>query len=211
MNFIYDILVNFNNDLYDFYDWNTNDSITHIRKIPLFRVSTIDLEKIKKFNLKFDIEFLKKIENKTEKFTSRDVEKIEYVAMFSDCNEVIVVKFNGSGLSCQLSKLLVDEQEEVIDVCNRCNESSINYEVLNKRDIDLFKTRNQIEKRKYLLKSLKRLEVNKDFDKLKYLYFECFDIQEESLKKVISNLKAAIENDKLENIMYDFFKLISIN
>ena len=34
MNYIYDILLNFKNKLYDFYDWNINDDITHIRKIP---------------------------------------------------------------------------------------------------------------------------------------------------------------------------------
>ena len=35
MNYIYDILINFNENLYDFYDWNLNDQIDHIRKIPV--------------------------------------------------------------------------------------------------------------------------------------------------------------------------------
>ena len=41
MNYIYDILVNFKETLYDFYEWNKNDNITHIRKIPLFRINDI--------------------------------------------------------------------------------------------------------------------------------------------------------------------------
>ena len=38
MNYIYDILLNFNDMLYDFYDWNVKDNILHIRKIPLIQI-----------------------------------------------------------------------------------------------------------------------------------------------------------------------------
>ena len=114
MNYIYYILVNFNDNLYDFYEWNTDDNVTHIRKIPLFRVATSTLEQIKNFNLKVDLDFLKKIENKTEKFTSRDVEKIHYAALFSDLNDVIALKFNEKGNSIGISRLLIDECEDVL-------------------------------------------------------------------------------------------------
>ena len=33
MNYIYDILLNFKEDLYDFFDWNYSDDIEHIRKM----------------------------------------------------------------------------------------------------------------------------------------------------------------------------------
>ena len=39
MNYIYDILLNFQNEYYDFFEWNTNDQITHIKKIPIIKVS----------------------------------------------------------------------------------------------------------------------------------------------------------------------------
>lgn len=211
MNFIYDILVNFNENLYDFYDWNVSDNVNHIRKIPLFRVETSVLEKIKCFNLKFEPNFLKKIENRTEKFTSRDVEKINYAALFSDCNDVIAVKFSMDGINYQMSKLLVDEQEEVIEVCNRCSEINPLFEILKQKNKNGFKTRMQIEKMNYLLNSLNRLEKNSEFEKLKYLYFECFSEKQDSIKVIINKLKEAIDNDKKKKIMYDFFKLISIN
>ena len=122
MNFIYDILVNFSDDLYDFYEWNTDDNVTHIRKIPLFKVSTETLEKLINYNVKVDLDFLKKLENKTEKFTSRDVEKITYCALFSDSNDVYALKFNEKGNNIKISKLLIDESEDVLDVIERCNE-----------------------------------------------------------------------------------------
>ena len=43
MNYIYDILLNYNKKLYEFYDWNLSDSIVHIRKIPIFKISTNQL------------------------------------------------------------------------------------------------------------------------------------------------------------------------
>lgn len=211
MNFIYDILVNFSDDLYDFYEWNTDDNVTHIRKIPLFKVSTETLEKLKNYNVKVDLDFLKKLENKTEKFTSRDVEKITYCALFSDSNDVYALKFNEKGNNIKISKLLIDESEDVLDVIERCNEIKLDLEILKPKKINNFKTRLQLEKTKYLTKCLNRLEKNNDLEKLKYLYFECFNEKETSKDIIINKLKQGIDNAKLEKIMYDFFKLISIN
>ena len=46
MNFIYDILLNFNNEYYEFYDWNNDDKLTHIRKMPIFKISDDALKNI---------------------------------------------------------------------------------------------------------------------------------------------------------------------
>lgn len=60
MNYIYDILLNFHNMLYDFYDWNLNDNIINVRKVPLFKISSNQLKEIKENVVKFDYNFLKK-------------------------------------------------------------------------------------------------------------------------------------------------------
>lgn len=211
MNFIYDILVNFNSELYDFYEWNTSDNVTHIRKIPLFRISTNALEQIKNNSIKLDLEFLKKIENKTERFTTRDVEKISYAALFSDLNEVYALKFDKKGNSTGISKLLIDESEDVLEVACRCSEVNINFEVLKEKSNHNFKTRMQREMYNYLNKSLNRLEKANDYEKLSYLYFECFNEKEDMIDVIIRKLKQNMDNEKTLKTMYDFFKLISIN
>ena len=38
MNYIYDIVLNFNSNYYEFYEWNKNDNIINVRKIPVFKV-----------------------------------------------------------------------------------------------------------------------------------------------------------------------------
>lgn len=211
MNYIYDILVNFNSELYDFYEWNTSDNVTHIRKIPLFRISTDKLDQIKNYNIKLNLDFLKKIENKTERFTTRDVEKISYSALFSDLNEVYALKFDKKGNSIGISKLLIDEEEDVLDVACRCNEVNIDFEVLKEKSNHNFKTRMQKEMYNYLNKSLNKLEKTNQFEKLSYLYFECFNEKEDSINEIIRKLKQNMDNEKTLKTMYDFFKLISIN
>ena len=73
MNYIYDILLNFNKKIYDIYEWEKNDIITHIRKIPLFIVEKKQLLEIVNNEVIFNQEKLKKIENKTEIFTKNNV------------------------------------------------------------------------------------------------------------------------------------------
>ena len=68
MNYIYDILLNFQKDFYDFFEWNPEDEILHIRKIPLFRVSNKDFTIFKKGNVRFESSFMSRIYNRTEKF-----------------------------------------------------------------------------------------------------------------------------------------------
>lgn len=43
MNYMYDVLLNFNDFPYDIFEWNKDDKINHIRKIPLFKLKTTDL------------------------------------------------------------------------------------------------------------------------------------------------------------------------
>ena len=50
MTYIYDIVLNFNNDFYEFYEWDKNDNLTLIKKIPLIKVESDFLDQV--FNLK---------------------------------------------------------------------------------------------------------------------------------------------------------------
>ena len=40
MSYVYDIVLNFNNDYYDFYEWKNDDLIYHIKRINLIRVDS---------------------------------------------------------------------------------------------------------------------------------------------------------------------------
>ena len=83
MNYIYDLLLNFNEKIYDFYDWNKTDKIIHIKKIPIFKISSSKMNIIKNNKICFEDSFLEKIYRKTEEFMNR---KNKYIAaMCSAC------------------------------------------------------------------------------------------------------------------------------
>ena len=76
MNYIYDILINLQRKLYDFYEWNVSDDITHVRKIPIFKIRTAQLLDLKNNKVVLNSSLLKRISNRTEIFTNHNVKGV---------------------------------------------------------------------------------------------------------------------------------------
>ncbi len=207
MNYIYDILLNFKPVLYDFYEWNKEDEITHIRKIPIIKVESNILYDIKNYKIKISNTFLEKYRNKTEKFTKKGVESIEYALVFTDGKEEIVILFKKNE-TYKVSKMLIDEAEDLIDISKRFEKITLNYEKKKKLERNEYTTRKEYEEKKYSLKMLQRV---KEESQLEYLYLECFnknpnkniDIQKELEKKIKQN------NNEIGKKIYQIFKLVS--
>lgn len=197
MNYIYDIILNFNEQIYDFYEWNKSDNLTHIRKIPLIRINSKDLYNIENNNIRFNEELFNKISNKTEIFSGRTVKNID-ACLFSDGTSVLALKFKNN--KYYYSKLILEEEMEVTEVSTRMKESVINYEIISKKTKSL-KTRKELEIENYVKKELNILEKNHEDEKLKYLFFECFGKKKYDVKKLYN------ESDKI----YGILKLIQIN
>ena len=49
MDYIYDIVLNFQNNYYDFYEWQKEDKIINIKKIPIYKISTKEYIDIKNY------------------------------------------------------------------------------------------------------------------------------------------------------------------
>ena len=197
MNYIYDIILNFNEQIYDFYEWNKSDNLTHIRKIPLIRVNSKDLYNIENIYIKFNEDLFNKIKSRTEVFAGRTVKTID-ACIFSDGTSVIAVKVKNN--KYYFSKLIIEEEMEVIEVATRMKEMNIEYEIIKKRFNDL-KTRKELEIEDYVKRELNKLEKNNEEEKLKYLFFECFGKKDYDIKKLY----------KESNKIYEILKLIQIN
>ena len=79
MNFIYDILVNFKYPLVDFYEWNEKDDIVNIKRIPIYKINTLDLGKLKYHKFKIDdVEVLK---NNTKIFNNKKNLQVLFIRM----------------------------------------------------------------------------------------------------------------------------------
>ena len=202
MNYIYDIYLNLNETLYDFFDWNKNDKIIHIKKIPVIKVNEETFKTLTSNQIKVDDELLLQIYSKTEIWNMNG--KINYCSLFSDNNNIIAIEFNKSGKSIKKSFMYIDEELEVLEIINKLNEKIISFEVLNNQK-NVFKTRNQIKEDDFINQELK----NMDESRLNYIYFECFCKREKNKKIILDNIKKLQKNSKIYENLYDILKLTS--
>ena len=198
MNYIYDIYLNLNKVLYDFYDWNKNDKITHIKKIPIFIIKSSDLNNIITHNIKIDIRFLDKIKNKTETWSIKN--KIDYCVLLSDFNDIIAIEFDKDGNSIKKSFLSIDEESEILEEIDTNKIYKINYKILGKSYINL-KTRNQIIVDNFVNNELKNISG----EKLKYVCIECLG----NSKNSVDDLKKINHTSSKYKNLYDILKLTS--
>jgi len=78
MNYIYDIVLNFNENAYNFYDWYKEDNIELYIKVPVFKIEEDILKKISTSIFTVDKEFLSIIYNKTIKYLAKKSKSIKY-------------------------------------------------------------------------------------------------------------------------------------
>jgi len=107
------------------------------------------------------------------------------------------------------SSLLIDEEVDTIEELNYLDSESIEYKIINKKRKDELKTRKQIEEEKFIIKEINK--IKKEEEKLKYIYYECFNKKEESVDKILIEVNKNIENKNIKERLYNFFKLIQIH
>lgn len=212
MNYIYDIVLNFNEVLHSFYEWNLDDEIIHIRKIPFIKVNEETFYNIKNSKFKIDKTFLEKIEGKTDIFNKVRKDKILHACIFTNGLEAFAESFDSNGVSLKKSSLLIDEEEEVAEVALRVNNINLSFEILEKDNGNIYQTRKEREILNYVRKELQKLDRQNDVDKLEYLAVECLNKKIKDKNNIINSLNKELNNnfDEIGPKLYNFFQLISI-
>lgn len=202
MNYIYDIYANLNDKYYDIYEWLKKDTIMHIKKIPVFKITNNDLINIIKNDIKLNIEFFNLVKNKTEFF---NLKKKLNLCIFTDSKDNILVQISDDGNIIQKSDIHFTDKIASFDTLKKINLFSLDYHIRKKIPLQLY-DRNEQERKNYLLKKINLLDQNK----LAYLYFECFNqkqTNEELIKKRIRN-EILQNNEKICSTINNFLKLI---
>lgn len=201
MNYIYDIYLNLNKTLYDFYDWNKSDNLTHIKKIPIFMIDTSTFKIITYNTIQIDNRFINKINNLTETWNHNNISNC---ALFCDCNNIIAIEFNKDGVSTKKSFLYIDEESEILDDIDNYNITNISFKVINKTGCSLL-TRKQNKINDFINNELKSI----DSKRLDYIYYECTGKSNGKNIDKINNLKKINHNSKNYKNLYDILKLTS--
>lgn len=193
MTYIYDVLLNFTDD-YDrieFFEWQENDCYEHIKKIPLFKISSSDMINICQNRIKLSKKFIEDIKGKTISYKNK--KDIKYASLFTDQNKVIALEFDSKGQTISHSSLLIDEEEDIAEDSIDEEITKIEYEKIYTYKTDPFLTRKETKRKKFLLQELAMLHKEKDLDKFNYLYEEVFKKDnlsfENRYKKIVNDLE----------------------
>lgn len=205
MNYIYDVLLNFDDTIQDHYEWNLNDNIYHIKKIPIFKVKEGVLDDIYNYNIVISNDFLNKIKNKTEIYLNKMSKPIEYACIMCNDEKVIAIKLDNKGKISKYSKMLISEELETIENGETLSYTNIEYEKINKKNKRQLKTKLEIKKTEYLKSKIK----NSSEDELNYLYYDLYN-EKPNNKEIKSLLEQELEDwNEKANKMYEFYTLIA--
>ncbi len=208
MYYYYDVLLNFGSEeeLYEFYEWDSEDTIEFVKKIPLFRVSTKTLIDQLKYKTTFPKEFLNQIENKT--IVKSMNETLSYAFILSDAKNTLALELDTTGKVINRSKLMLNDEANLLEMLFTMRETELTYEKGEK-----YKKRKdlrQVEEIKKLIHcEVDTLFEAKNKSKLKYLYYEWFNKESEDISLMVRDMKNALKKEYDVNFsrIHDLIKL----
>ena len=204
MNYYYDLVLNFNETAFMFYEWNENDVIEFIKKIPLFSVNNKVLKDLIYNEIVVDKEFLNLIEDKCELKNGT----LKYVALFASKNGAIALEFKNDGKSISRSFLQVDDEIGVTEMLYTIPLFKFDYTLGQKIKINK-NLRIEEDIKKFIELEIDSLYKKGNFDKLKYLYNEWFLKDSDDLSIIYKDMKEKLKGDLTDKEMniYNLIKL----
>ena len=178
MNKIYDVVLNFNSRLFDIYEWEMADNILHIRRIPLFKVKSSLLHDFVDKKIELDSIFLNSIYKKTEYYHKNKTYPMDYAFVLTDGKVAIAFESDGRYIT-KYSKLIYDEEEDIIDYSRNLFLNNIRYTVIASLSHD-FETRNEGVIKKYIYDEI-NYYAEHNTDILKYICMEYFETYKDNI------------------------------
>ncbi len=200
MVYIYDIVLNFNDELLEFFEWEESDDIKYIKRVPLIRVNDTLINDILENNILFDDLLLDQIKDKTIYYDKNNDYPVLLISNL-DIALAILIKDNGY----KYSRLLLAEEYEVLNIASKLSITKVNYSIINKKNINNNLTREERKIKNTLLNEINYLYNNNKLDKLNYYYYEYFNEINNNKEEVYKRLK-----DTLNTIDDKHLKLLEI-
>ena len=204
MSYYYDVILNFQENYCMFYEWDKDDDMEFIKKIPLFHLNQKDFLNFYTKKIKINKDFLEKIEYKTK----LKQDNLKYTAIFSDGKNSVALEFNDKGEVINKSSVLLEDELNINEFMYNIEISEIDYEIIGVEKF--FKDTRQEMKIKRILKlEINNMYQNSEYSKLKYIYLEWFNKLDDNYEKMYKHMLDKI-NQKLTSKEYDIYELIKI-
>jgi len=191
MHYYYDILVNMSEYYWEFYEWEKDDFICGIKKIPILRISHLDIQNLLKYNIIFSKDFIAKYLGKT---ILKNEYKKRNCLLLSDTQNSVFLEFDADGNILSRSKLLIEDENNCNEIAHSFTKENIEYQQLDRiMERDSFR-QEEIEKQ-WLKKELEQMKQTNNYQKCAYLYYECFEKNEDNLEKMLEDFNSLLESD----------------
>lgn len=176
-NYIYDIILNFQDNYYNFFEWKREDQIRNIPKISLYRVSDEDIIILKYNKVKVSQDFINKIKEDNKKYK-------KILCLVSNGKIALGLLFAQDGTLKKRSSLIFEEEDEVIERVKNLKLTKISYEENIKVE---YNDKLRIEKEKKDIITNYIINTN-DTITLKYLYYEYFEKETNNIQTMKQSL-----------------------
>lgn len=207
MTYVYDLIFNFDECFYEFFEWDKKDYYYHIKKVALIKIDSKTYNDLLDYKVLFKDDLFLEIFHKCEYYDKKKVKSFPYVFLVTDSYRTMALMLNDNLEIIKYSSLLLDEEEEVNEISSRLPLINLEYNILAKNEVsDL--TRNEQRILDYIAKELHNSYQQKDLCKLKYLYYEYFEEEKDNLDDIYQTLlKTLSEYSSKHSNLYKLIKL----
>ena len=172
MDYIYDIVLNFQDEYYDFYEWKQEDKTKNIKKILLYIINNKSYLTLKYNDVIID---------------RKSLPKKDKIFLITNGMEAMGILINEEGKVIKKSGLLIDELTDITNNIKKQKKVKIFFKEVIKKKIS-YESRVSKERKKYINNFLSNIDKEKDKYLLKYLYHEIYNKEEENINKIYNEL-----------------------
>ena len=192
MNYIYDIVLNFHESYYEFYEWKSTDKIINFKKIPIYKVSTKTYLDIK---------------NNTTIIDKETISRPNKIFLITNGIEVMGLLIDSTGKVLKKSSLIFEESDDILEDKDLIKNITLKYTII-KSNNKLSISRLLEEKEAYLNNYFHKISPSKDEYLLKYIYYDIYNEEESDTNKIYKELLNLSKKDKSK--LYTTIKKINL-
>ena len=207
MNYYYDIILNFNKEgkpYYNFYEWEKDDDLVKIKKIPIFRIEEKTLSNLFGYEGKLESDWVNNLKDKTT-FKSEDkIKTISYACIFTDTKSCIALKFTQDGTIIGKSLLLLDDELNLLEIGYSLKKEKIVFTKSIKSKIKN-NLRQEVLIKQVIKQELEKAYKEKNDNKLIYYHLEWFNSLNKDVEKIYHKMQEALKNDLTDNVLKIYY------
>ena len=192
MDYIYDIVLNFHESYYEFYEWKSTDKIINFKKIPIYKVSTKTYLDIK---------------NNTTIIDKETISRPNKIFLITNGIEVMGLLIDSTGKVLKKSSLIFEESDDILEDKDLIKNITLKYTII-KSNNKLSISRLLEEKEAYLNNYFHKISPSKDEYLLKYIYYDIYNEEESDINKIYKELLNLSKKDKSK--LYTTIKKINL-